>query len=95
MQTAITVYTLFVLLARYPEVQAKAKAEVDNVVGRERMPEVKDTSVTQMPYLDALVKELLRFHPAVPMSIPHATMEDDMHDGYFIPKGATVLPNLW
>jgi cytochrome P450 len=57
------------------------------------MPTLLDTE--EMPYLQAVTKEVMRLNPAVPMSMPHATMEDDVHDGYFIPKGAMVLPNLW
>ena len=48
-----------------------------------------------MPYLAALTKEILRCHPVVPMGIPHSTLEDDIHDGYFIPKGSTILANIW
>ena len=42
----------------YPEVQAKAQAQVDEVVGRDRLPELAD--VEKMPYIQAIVKELFR-----------------------------------
>jgi cytochrome P450 len=57
------------------------------------MPSILDTE--EMPYLEAITKEVIRLYPAVPMSLPHTTLEDDVHDNYFIPKGAMVLPNLW
>ena len=31
----------------------------------------------------------------VPAGVPHRLIEDDEYDGYYIPKGATVVPNVW
>jgi len=80
-------------LAQHPEIQAKARAEIDSVVGRDRLPTFEDRE--RLPYLAALTKEIMRCHPVVPMCLPHATLEDDLHDGYFIPKGTIVLTNIW
>lgn len=57
------------------------------------MPTLLDTE--NMPYLDAVTKEIMRLYPSAPMSLPHATLEADVHDGYFVPKGTMVLFNLW
>lgn len=77
----------------YPEVQRKAQEEIDQVVGQDRLPNLSDRD--NLPYVDALVKEALRWHPVAPMGLPHASSRDDMIEGYAIPKGAMLLPNIW
>ncbi|RXW13688.1 hypothetical protein EST38_g12163 [Candolleomyces aberdarensis] len=39
--------------------------------------------------------ELLRWHQPVPLGVAHATSEDDVYKGYFIPKGTVVMGNIW
>jgi cytochrome P450 len=84
-----------------PEVQKRAQAEIDRVVGSERLPDFGDRA--SMPYIEAVLRETLRFHPIVPLSkalgkfmsrltsiptgLPHAAVNDDVYDGYLIPKG--------
>jgi hypothetical protein len=41
------------------------------------------------------VKEVFRWQPVVPLGVPHRLSADDVHDGYFIPKGSIVIPNIW
>ncbi|KAG2080717.1 cytochrome P450 [Suillus discolor] len=48
-----------------------------------------------LPYLDAILREVLRWYPPFPLGIPHATSNDDVYDGHFIPKGAMVMVNQW
>lgn len=80
-------------MAVCPEFQKKAQQELDAVVGAGRLPDFSDRP--SLPYVNALVKELLRWHPSVPMGVPHATISDDEYNGYFIPGGSTVLVNIW
>ena len=77
----------------YPEVQRKAQAELDQVVGTDRLPGHEDRQ--RLPYVNAIVKEVFRWHPIGPMGIPHTSTVDDVVGGYFIPKGAMVIPNIW
>jgi len=77
----------------FPEIQRKAQAEIDQVIGAGRLPGFQDRR--NLPYIDAVVKELLRWHPAARMGLPHTTTKDDICDGYLIPKGALLLPNVW
>ena len=49
----------------YPEVQKKAQAEIDAAVGLSRLPNSQDRD--SLPYINALIKELLRWHVAGPM----------------------------
>ncbi|KAN0084392.1 Cytochrome P450 [Tylopilus felleus] len=88
------VILLFLLMtAMNPEVQKKAQAQIDAVVGRNRLPMIEDRS--SLPYIDAVLRETLRYTPIVPLSIPHAVVEDDVYGGFHIPKGAIVISNLW
>ena len=77
----------------FPEVQRKAQEEIERVVGNDRLPGFDDRE--NLPYVDACVKEALRWHPVAPMGVPHQTTEDDIYEGYYIPKGALILPNIW
>ena len=54
-------------MAWYPEVQRKAQAEIDRVVGYSRLPDYSDQD--ELPYIQAVVKEVLRWHPIVPLSM--------------------------
>jgi len=77
----------------YPEVQKRAQEEIDRVVGKDRLPTLEDRE--SLPYVDAIVKETLRWHPVAPMGIPHHSTEDDIVNGYFIPKGSMLFANIW
>ncbi|TRM57262.1 cytochrome P450 [Schizophyllum amplum] len=84
---------LMLELVRYPEVQRRAQAEIDAVVGPERLPNFGDRP--SLPYLDAVIKETLRMHPPLPIGLPHSPVQDMIYNGYLIPKGVTILPNIW
>jgi cytochrome P450 len=83
----------FLAMMKFPDVQHKAQEEIDRVVGIGRLPSFQDRN--ELPYIDAIVKEVLRWHPVAPMGLPHMTTEDDVCEGYLIPKGALLLPNIW
>ncbi|KAJ8593655.1 cytochrome P450 [Rhizopogon salebrosus TDB-379] len=92
-QTISTLLMFFFAMALHPEVQAKAQADIDRVVGKDRLPDFSDRAA--LPYLDAITRETHRWHPVFPMSIPHSTTTSDMYKGYFIPKGVVVIANTW
>ncbi len=83
----------FLAMTLYPEIQKKAQAELDAVVGRSRLPEFEDRQ--SLPYTSAVVKELLRWHVVTPIGLPHRVVSDDVFDGYLLPAGATVIANIW
>ncbi|CAA7260281.1 unnamed protein product [Cyclocybe aegerita] len=91
--TVSAIYSFFLALALHPEVVKKAQAEIDAVVGPDRLPTFEDRPY--LPYINALVLEVLRWHAVVPTAVPHRVMQDDIHEGYLIPKGALVIPNIW
>ncbi|OQE16233.1 hypothetical protein PENFLA_c028G11077 [Penicillium flavigenum] len=91
--TVSSIASFFLAMALFPEAQHKAQQELDTVLGSNRLPQFRDRE--NLPYMDALVKEVLRWHPVVPMSVAHTSTQDDTCEGYFIPKGSSVLANIW
>lgn len=82
---------LFMMLN--PDCQKRVQAEIDDVIGRDRLPELND--LAKMPYTEATIFEVLRRSNVVPLGNAHATLENAEIGGYFIPKGTQVLPNLY
>ncbi|KAK0480127.1 cytochrome P450 [Armillaria novae-zelandiae] len=91
--TVSVVSSVILAFILYPEVQAKAQAELDAVVGPTRLPTFDDRP--QLPYIDAILLESLRWNPVVPMGVAHRSVQADIYRGYYIPAGATVVPNAW
>ncbi|KAI0055363.1 cytochrome P450 [Artomyces pyxidatus] len=75
-----------------PEITKIAQAEIDAVVGRDRLPTFQDEAA--LPYVAAFIKEVTRFRPVVPLAIPHAATRDDTYRGYVIRKGTVVYGNI-
>uniref|UniRef100_A0A0W0F308 Cytochrome p450 n=1 Tax=Moniliophthora roreri TaxID=221103 RepID=A0A0W0F308_MONRR len=90
--TTATLGWLILALVSHPDVQKKAHEELDNVVGRSRIPTMDD--MEQLPYIRAIMKEAMRWRPVAPIGVPHASLEDDVYEGYFIPKGSIIVPNI-
>ncbi|KIJ20113.1 hypothetical protein PAXINDRAFT_166256 [Paxillus involutus ATCC 200175] len=91
--TVSSIYSLFLALTLFPDVQKKVQAEIDAVVGPDRLPTFADRD--SLPYVEALAKEVMRWHAVTPLAVPHRATEDDIHNGYFIPKGSLVMANVW
>ncbi|KAJ7321576.1 cytochrome P450 [Mycena albidolilacea] len=93
-ETTVGVLSWFMLaMVLCPGIQSKVQAELDAVVGRSRLPTFADRD--HLPYLQATVREALRWHPTDPIGLPHQSTEDDWYEGYFIPKGTICIPNIW
>nr|XP_043615234.1 cytochrome P450 77A2-like [Erigeron canadensis] len=78
-----------------PTIQSRLYEEIKSVVGCERKVEEKD--LEKMPYLNAVVKELLRKHPPTYFSLTHSVIEPAKLAGYDIPIGTNVeiyLPGI-
>lgn len=76
-------------MAAHPELQKKAREELDLVVGPDRMPSYDDYD--SLPYIRAIFMECARWLPVVPISLPHRSITDDYYEGYFIPEGTVVM----
>ncbi|KAI1792350.1 cytochrome P450 [Ganoderma leucocontextum] len=85
--------TFLLAMAMYPAVQRKAQAELDAVVGEDRLPRLSDRD--SLPYINALYNEVLRWKVVGQLAFPHQSLEDDEYNGYLIPKGTVLLANVW
>ncbi|KAF9069142.1 cytochrome P450 [Rhodocollybia butyracea] len=81
---------LLAMCCSKPEVQNKAQRELDQLG---RLPVFSDRS--QLPYIECICHELLRWNPVVPLSLARCVSKEDEYRGYRIPKGTTVIPNVW
>ncbi|KAJ3561809.1 hypothetical protein NP233_g9970 [Leucocoprinus birnbaumii] len=90
--TVSVMTTFFFLMVRHPDVQERARAEIDSVLGGNMATQ---DDMSSLPYVGAMIKEILRWGPVAPLGIPHAVTQDDEFDGYFIPKDSKVIANIW
>ncbi|KAI9058741.1 CyP450 monooxygenase [Trametes sanguinea] len=91
--TAATLHAFILAMILHPSAQRRAQAELAAAVGPERLPEHADRAA--LPYVDAMVKELLRWHNVAPLGVAHRCMREDAYRGWRIPEGAVVMPNAW
>ncbi|XP_063459928.1 cytochrome P450 2U1 isoform X4 [Pan paniscus] len=78
---------------RFDYTNKKVHEEIERVIGANRAPSLTDKA--QMPYTEATIMEVQRLTVVVPLAIPHMTSENTVLQGYTIPKGTLILPNLW
>lgn len=91
-QTAGVIQWFLALITAYPEVQARAHAELDAVIGRDTWPSAHHES--QLPYIRAIIKEVERAHAPFWNGTPHCSTADYVTStGVFIPKGTVVVLN--
>jgi len=91
--TVSAMYSFFLALVLFPQVQRRGQAEIDAVIGRDRLPSFDDRP--HLPYIEAVCKELMRWRMVTPMGLPHSSSRDDVYKGFFIPKGSLVVANAW
>ncbi|KAG1753366.1 cytochrome P450 [Suillus lakei] len=91
--TAAVMMNFILVMILHPDIQEKAQKLLDNVVGSKRLPTFQDRQ--SLPYIDAILRECLRWRPVFPLAIMHAAVESDVYNGFYIPKGATITPNVW
>jgi len=91
--TVAALLTFFLAMVLHPDAQRRAQTEIDNVVGTGRLPDFGDE--VSLPYVSALVNEVMRWHPVAPVAVPHRLVMDDIYEGYFLPAGSIVIGNTW
>uniref|UniRef100_UPI0037E864C2 cytochrome P450 2U1 n=1 Tax=Semicossyphus pulcher TaxID=241346 RepID=UPI0037E864C2 len=91
--TANSVLWVLLYLVLHPDIQDKVQAEIDEVVGTDRVPSLTDKG--SLPFTEATIMEVQRMTVVVPLGIPHMASETTEFRGFTIPKGTVVIPNLW
>ncbi|XP_060063804.1 vitamin D(3) 25-hydroxylase-like [Ylistrum balloti] len=77
-----------------PDVQQKMRDEIDQVIGRERLPTIEDRK--NLPYVQACIYELLRYQSHLPLTAAHANIDHEVEiEGYTIQKGSVIFGNLY
>ncbi len=76
-----------------PDIQARAQHEIDSVTGGDRLVEYSDHD--SLPYLEAILREVIRWRPITPLGLPHANNAEDVYREFYIPKGSLVISNIW
>ncbi|XP_022095813.1 cytochrome P450 2J6-like [Acanthaster planci] len=91
--TATTLQWALLYMVVYPKIQQRVQAEIDAVVGRNRLPRMADKS--QLNFTRAVIWEVQRLAIVAPLGVAHAAASDTQFRGFSIPKGAFLLSNLW
>lgn len=79
----------------HPDIQAKAQQELDACIGGDPR-QVRDSDISNLKYLQAIVKEVLRTHPPGPLLSWARLAIHDVHVGKdFVPAGTTAMVNMW
>ncbi|KAJ7800174.1 cytochrome P450 [Mycena olivaceomarginata] len=91
--TVASLGTFALAMLLHPDTQKMAQLEIDSVVGRDRLPTFEDKPT--LPYITAVVNEVLRWRPVTPLGIPHFIAVEDEYRGYRIPAGSIVIGNTW
>ncbi|KAL1689503.1 cytochrome P450 [Schizophyllum commune] len=92
--TTLDTITVFIFaIVNHPEVQERARAELNAVVGPDRLPEMEDRP--NLPYIERMVQETFRIYPVSPLGAPHKSSKDDVYNGVFIPKGSVIVFNAF
>jgi hypothetical protein len=92
-QTVSAISSFMLAMVLYPDAQRKAQAELDSAIGLSRLPGFEDRE--NLPYVNALCKEVLRWNPVSPLGIAHRVTQDDIYGDYFIPGGSIIIGNTW
>ncbi|XP_047049438.1 cytochrome P450 81Q32-like [Lolium rigidum] len=91
--SALTTEWAMAQLLTHPEAMRKARAEIDAIVGTGRL--VEESDITNLPYLQCVVKETLRLRPVGPVIPAHEAMEDCTVGGFRVRRGTMILVNAW
>ncbi|KAL1195065.1 Cytochrome P450 76C4 [Cardamine amara subsp. amara] len=90
---ASTVEWAMAELLRTPKTMTKAQDEINRVIGQNGA--VQESDISELPYLQAVVKETFRLHPAAPLLLPRKAETDVEILGFLVPKNTQVLVNVW
>ena len=89
----LTLYFVTRYMAGLPDIQSKVHEELDRVVGKDRLPGLKDRD--NLSYCEATLHEIMRLGTVAPMGVAHSTLCDTQVGGYDVPKDTMVMINHW
>jgi cytochrome P450 len=109
--TSATLHSFILAMINYPHVLQKAQKELDEICGISRSPASADVGqadymravMTEVGYSSIPLRtqyynssvQTLRWRPVAPGGVPHMLIQDDVYDGYHLPKGTIVFANTW
>ncbi|KAG9308363.1 cytochrome P450 [Chiua virens] len=85
--------TAILALMLHPEVQEVGQRAIDQLTGGQRLLSLEDRS--KLPYIDAVLRETLRWNPVAPLAVPHRLTQPDSYGQWELPVGTTVIANSW
>lgn len=91
--TVSVISAFFLCMVLHPAAQKTAQDELDKVLGPNCLPTLEDRNA--LPYATGVLLEVMRLYPVFPLGVAHRVMEEDQYEGMRIPKGATILTNVW
>ncbi|TXG52482.1 hypothetical protein EZV62_021651 [Acer yangbiense] len=91
--SAATIEWAMSLLLNNPAVLKKARAEVDNYVGHDRL--VDEPDLAKLPYIQSIVNETQRLYPVAPLLAPHESSDDTTIGGYHVSRQTMLIVNAW
>uniref|UniRef100_A0A2N9FSA9 Cytochrome P450 n=1 Tax=Fagus sylvatica TaxID=28930 RepID=A0A2N9FSA9_FAGSY len=91
--SAITLEWAMSNLLNHPNILKKARDELDNQIGQEKL--IGESDVSKLHYLQSIISETFRLYPAAPLLIPHMSSADCTVEGYDVPRGTMLLVNAW
>ncbi|MED6192224.1 hypothetical protein PIB30_008097 [Stylosanthes scabra] len=80
-------------LLNQPEIIKRARKEIDEQIGEDRL--IEEPDISKLNYLQNIVYETLRLHPAAPLLVPHLSSEDCTIERYKVPQNTMVMVNAW
>ena len=90
--TSTTLRWTIAFLVHHPQWQTEIQDQLDEVVGRDRMPGLDDRP--RLPLVQATIMEALRLGNVAEAALPHYTLKETSLGGYRVPKDTVVLVNL-
>ncbi|EOA36131.1 hypothetical protein CARUB_v10012430mg [Capsella rubella] len=90
--SAHTTQWIMAELINHPEILKRVREEIESVVGKTRL--IQESDLSNLPYLQAVVKEGLRLHPHTPILVRNATAACKI-GGYYIEQNTTMIINTY
>ncbi|XP_077204310.1 cytochrome P450 2J2-like [Paroedura picta] len=90
--SALSLQWGLLLMANHPDIQEKVHKEIEDVLGSSQIFHYQDRK--KLPYTNAVIHEIQRFQYIVSVGGPRQCTKDVNMRGFFIPKGAVIIPDL-